>query len=147
MKTESYRSIAGMIFCPWILVAVWSLPYLSHSAFSKWVVINTFFAFTVFFFTAAVSHVILKTFCLTKGWHYPVVMFFVCLILYFGFSTFSASGYDELYHSQTQIVEDGNVTKAGYVLNFWNSVSGSLLSAGVFFVFWLIAVWKPRSAV
>lgn len=146
MKTESYRIIAGMVVCPWILVVAWSLPYLHHSAFSKWIVINTFAAFFVFFLTAAISHFVLRAFSLVKWWHYLVVMFCVCLLLHYGFSTVSASGYTELYHSQTQVVENGKITKAGHILNVRNAVSGSLLSAAVFFMFWVIAIWKSSGS-
>src|SRR5690606_13647493 len=147
MNTETYRIIAGMIICPWILVVAWSIPYIEHSAFPKWVVINTFTAFLVFFITAAISHFLLRAFSLVKWWHYSAVMFSVCLILYYGFSTLGASGYTELYHSQTQVVENGSITLVGHILNFKNAVSGSVLSAATFFIFWLIAVWKPNGRV
>ncbi|MDQ2078528.1 hypothetical protein [Marinimicrobium sp. ABcell2] len=145
MKTETYRIAAGMLICPWILAAAWSVPYLEHSAFVKWLIINTVLAFIVFFFTAAISHVILRVLFAAKWWQYPAVMFAVCLLLYFGLSTLSASGYTELYHSQTQVVEGGSITSAGYALNFKNAVLGALLSAAVFFLFWVISVWTPRS--
>lgn len=128
-------------------MVAWSIPYIEHSAFSKWVVINTFAAFLVFFFTAAISHFLLRALSLVKWWHYSVVMFAVCLILYYGFSTLGASGYTELYHSQAQVVENGSITRAGHILNLKNAVSGSLLSAATFFIFWLIAAWKPNGKV
>lgn len=128
-------------------MVAWSIPYIEHSAFPKWVVINTFAAFLVFFITAAISHFLLRAFSLVKWWHYSAVMFSVCLILYYGFSTLGASGYTELYHSQTQVVENGSITLVGHILNFKNAVSGSVLSAATFFIFWLIAVWKPNGRV
>ena len=134
-----------MFICPWVLVAAWSWPYLEHSAFSKWVVINTVFAFFIFFVTAGISHLILRFLKLSKGWHYVLIMFCVCLVLYFTFSVYSSIGYSELYHSQTQVVTDGKITAAGYILKLKNSLLGSLLSAGVFYLFWLIAVWRPSS--
>lgn len=132
-----------MVVSPWILVVVWSVPYLNHSAFSKWVVINTFVAFTVFLVTASISLLIIKVFSLFRWWHYSGVMFCVCLLLYYGFSTFGVVGYSELYHSQTKVVEGGHITTAGHILNFRTAVSGALLSAAVFLVYWFIAVWQP----
>jgi small-conductance mechanosensitive channel len=146
IKTEHYRIIAGMIVCPWILVVAWSIPYINHSAFSKWIVINTFLAFFIFFLTAGISHFVLRALSLVKWWHYSLIMFCVCLLLYYGILTSDASRYTELYHSQTLVVESGRITRAGHILNFGNAVAGSLLSAAAFLMFWMIAVWKPNGS-
>lgn len=143
MNIDTYRTIAGMIICPWVLVASWSIPYMNGSAFSTWVVFNAIAAFLVFFFTAGISHAVLKAFSLVKWWHYSVVMFCVCLVIFYGFTTLAVSGYTALYHSQIQIVENGSITRAGHLLNLRSAFSGSLLSAATFFIFWLIAIWKP----
>ncbi len=54
--------------------------------------------------------------------------------------------YESLFHSQTQVVENGEITKAGYILEFKNSVYGSALASLSMAIFWLLSVFKKKTS-
>jgi hypothetical protein len=143
MSARFLRIAIGMLIAPLTLAAAWSYPYLNHSAFAKWLVINTIMAYLAFTLLAAISHVILRFLRLAAAWQYCLVMFVVAFIVYISIAFVALSGYSDLYYSQTQVVKDGSVTPAGALLQVTESIQGAALLAAVFLVFWFIAVGKP----
>jgi hypothetical protein len=139
------RILVGILFAPWLYVIVWTLPMLDHSAFHKWVVINTFFAYLVFLVLAGVAHLMLRRLNRSSLWSYCVVMFIVAAFLDFVLSIWSLTGFSSNYYSQTQVVENGAITVAGYLLQIREALVHGLLSSGVMAIFWLAAIWNPNS--
>ena len=88
------RIAAGILLAPVVYIVVWSYPFIEHSAFHKWIVINTFFAYVWFLVFAAVSHVALKALDWTRIWQYSGVMLIVASIIGFAYSIYSLDGYE-----------------------------------------------------
>ncbi|MGY0627562.1 MAG: hypothetical protein ACW7DS_17775 [Paraglaciecola chathamensis] len=147
MKKSSaiIRILAGTLIAPWLYIIVWTMPVLDHSAFHKWVVINTFFAYIVFLIFAGISHFALKKLNATKLWSYCVVMFFVAVSLDLVLSIWSLSGYESNYYSQTQVVESGSITKAGYLLQVKEALINGAISSGTMAIFWFISIFSPKA--
>jgi len=141
------RIVLGVLLAPLLYVVVWTLPVLEHSAFHKWVVINTFFAYLVFLILAGLCHLVLKKLNATKIWSYCAVMFVVALALDLVLSIWSLSGYTSYYYSQTQVVENGSITSAGYMLQVKEALTNGVVSSGVMAIFWLVAIFNPRGKV
>jgi len=141
------RIILGVLIAPWLYIVVWTLPALEHSAFHRWVAINTFFAYLVFLVFAGISHLALKKLNSAKLWSYCSVMFVVAVALDLVLSLWSLSGYTSNYYSQTQVVEHGSITTAGYLLQVKEALINGIVSAGVMAIFWFISIFKPSSRV
>ena len=141
------RIVFGVLIAPWLYIVVWTLPVLEHSAFHKWVVINTFFAYVVFLVFAGLSHLALKKLNATKLWSYCAIMFVVAVALDLGLSLWSLSGYTSNYYSQTQVVEHGSITSAGYLLQVKEALLNGIVSSGVMAIFWFVSIFKPSSKV
>lgn len=140
------RIAAGTFLAPVVYVVVWSYPFIEHSAFHKWVIINTFFAYVCFLLFAAVSHVALKVLGWTRIWQYSGVMLIVASIIGFSYSILSLAGYESLFHSQTQVVQDGVITASGYVLYAKNSFINGVISAAAMAVFWMVSFYGTKIA-
>lgn len=147
MKKNSaiIRILVGALIAPWLYIIVWTMPVLEHSAFHKWVVINTFFAYTVFLIFAGISHIALKKLNATKLWSYCVVMFVVAVTLDLVMSIWSLSGYESNYYSQTQVVENGSITAAGYLLQIKEALINGAISSGAMAIFWFISIFSPKA--
>ena len=146
MNTRYIRIAVGMAVAPLVLAVIWTIPYWGHSAFDKWVVINTVLAYATFTVLAAISHVVLRVLRLRAAWQYCLVMFAVAFVVYAVFAFISVNGYRELYYSQTQVVKDGSLTNAGALLQITDSLQGAAILSAVFFVFWLVAVRESNKA-
>ena len=146
MNTRYIRIAVGMLIAPLVLAVIWTIPYRDHSAFDKWVVINTVFAYVTFTALAAVSHVVLWVLRLRAAWQYCLVMFGVAFVVYAVFAFISVNGYQELYYSQTQVVKDGSLTSAGVLLQITDSLQGAAILSAAFFVFWFVAVRESKKA-
>jgi hypothetical protein len=142
MNNRHVRVAVGMIFSPLVLAVIWTIPYREHSAFEKWVVINTVFAYVTFTVTAGISHFVLKALRLAAAWQYCLVMFCVALVANLGLGFYSLQGYSELYHSQTRVVQNGSITGAGFVLEITNAFQSAVLLSAVFLLFWFISVGR-----
>jgi hypothetical protein len=140
MNKTRIRTAVGMFFSPLLLAVIWSIPYLEHSAFTKWLVINTIFAYLTFTVAAGISHLIIKALRLASAWQYCLVMFCVALVVSLGFSFYGLQGYNELYHSQTQVIKDGSITSAGLILEITNATQTAALFAAAFLLFWFISI-------
>ena len=138
------RIVAGVLLAPVVYIVVWSYAYIEHSAFHKWIVINTFFAYLWFLVLAAVSHIALKLLGWTRLWQYSTVMLIVASIIGFAFSIYSLAGYDSLFHSQTQVVQNGVITESGYLLYAKDLLINGVISAGAMAVFWLVSFYGTR---
>lgn len=149
MKKHSaiIRIVLGIILAPCLYIVVWTLPVLEHSALHKWIIINTFFAYLVFLILAGLSHVVLKKLNATKIWSYCAVMFCVAATLDLVLSFWSLSGYTSNYYAQTQVVENGLITAAGYMLQVKEALINGVVSSGVMAIFWFVAVYSPRREV
>ena len=149
MKNHStlIRILCGVIIAPWLYILVWTLPVLEHSAFHRWIVINTFFAYLVFLVLAGISHLVLVKLKTTKIWSYCIVMFGVAVTLDLVLSLWSLSGYTSFFYSQTQVVDNGSITLAGYLLQFKEAFINGVISAGVMAIFWFIALYNSNSKV
>lgn len=141
------RVILGVLIAPWVYVIVWTLPVLEHSAFHKWVVINTLMAYFVFMVLAGMSHLALARLKATKIWSYCFVMFGVAVAVDLLLSLWSLSGYASFYYAQTQVVENNEITKAGYLLQLQEALIHGVVSAFAMGLFWLVAVFNPRGGV
>jgi hypothetical protein len=141
------RVILGTLIAPWAYVVVWTLPVLEHSAFHEWVVINTLMAYFVFIVLAGLSHLALVRLKATKIWSYCLVMFGVAVSVDFLLSLWTLSGYTSLYYAQTQVVENHEITKAGYLLQIQEALIHGAVSAFAMTLFWLVAVFNPRGSV
>jgi hypothetical protein len=141
------RVISGALIAPWVYVVVWTLPVLEHSAFHKWVVINTFMAYFAFMVLAGMSHLVLVRLKATKIWSYCLVMFGVAVSVDLLLSLWSLSGYTSFYYAQTQVVENHEITKAGYLLQIQEALIHGAVSAFAMALFWLVAVFNPRGSV
>jgi len=144
MNINHLRIIAGLVLTPIAMAIVWSIPFYDHSALKQWVLINILSAYGAFLFFAAISHLILRVLNLKAAWQYCLVMFCVALPIDIGFSIYSIQGYSSLYYSQTQVVEHGNITASGYMLQVTESLKSSAFLTLAFLLFWFIAVRKPR---
>ena len=145
MNNGHVRVAVGMLFSPLVLAVVWTIPYLEHSAFEKWAVLNTVFAYVTFTVAAAISHFVLKVLRLSAAWQYCLVMFFVALLANLALGFYGLQGYSELYHSKTQVVQNGSITGAGYILEITNAVQGAALLSAVFLLFWFISIGRRTS--
>ena len=145
MSAQRLRVFSTMLVLPLVLSAVWTIPYLHHSAFGKWAVLNTLFAYAAFFASAIVSHVLLRLLRMRAGWQFGVVKFCVAFAGFLSFALYSTRGYGELYHSNTQIVAQGALTEAGFRLYVVDSATQAALLSVLFFIFWLITVRAPSS--
>jgi len=134
----------GILLAPWLYVIVWTMPLLNHSAFHKWVVINVVFAYLAFLVLASIAHVVLSRLNSTSIWSYCLVMFLVAASLDFALSVWSLSGYYSNYYSQTQVVENGAITAAGYFLQIKEALIHGVISSGAMAIFWLAAIWQPN---
>ena len=141
-----YRIISGILIAPAIFIIAWTVPYLDHSAFHKWIAINTVFAYITFLILASISHLVLKTLQWSTLVQYCLVMFIVGIVLYFAFGLWSLQSYSELYYSQTQVVENGSITTSGYLLKIKESIISGILSMVCMAVFWFIAIFKTPGA-
>ena len=139
------RIMLGVILAPFLYIIIWTLPVLDHSAFHKWVVINTFFAYVVFFLLAGLSYLTLKKLKAKGIWSYCGVMLVVAVTLDLVFSLWSLRGYTSNYYSQTQVVENGSITLAGYLLQIKEALINGVVSSGVMAIFWFVAVFKPQA--
>lgn len=146
-RRATLRVITGALIAPWIYVAVWTLPLLDHSAFHKWVVANTLMAYFLFFALAGLSHLVLTGLKAKKIWTYSLVMFGVAVSIDLLLSLWSLSGYTSFYYAQTQVVENHEITKAGYVLQAQEALTHGAVSAIVMALFWLVAVFDPSGRV
>ena len=140
------RIIIGILVAPIIFVIAWSIPYLEHSAFHKWVVINTVFAYVAFLILASISHALLKILRWSTLLQYCLVMFFVGVIVTLAFSLWSLQGYSEFFYAQTQVVENNSITTAGYILKAKEALLSGLLSMACMAAFWFIAIFKTPGA-
>jgi len=145
MMVIGLRIATGILVAPLALAVVWTMPYVEHSAFAKWAVINTVLAYGTFSVTAAVSHVVLKVLRLERAWHYCSVMFCVAFLGYVAFAFYGLRGYSELYYAQTKVIENGSLTMSGFVLQLTQAAQGAALLSAAFLLFWFIAVHE-RSA-
>lgn len=141
---KKLRLFLGMLLAPTFFILVWTLPVLEHSAFKKWLLINTVLAYVAFFFLAAVSHVVLIKNGWKKLWQYCVVMSVVSFISNLALSIWSLRGYTSYYYAQTQVVEHGSITFSGYILQIQEALVHGAIAAIVMALFWLIAVFQPR---
>lgn len=146
-SNQVFRIVLGTLVAPWLYIVVWTLPVLDHSAFHKWVVINTFFAYVVFLVFAGLSHLALRKLGATKLWSYCAVMFVVALVLDLVLSLWSLSGYESNYYSQTQVVEYGSITGAGYLLQVKEALTNGVVSCGAMAIFWFVSIFKPATKV
>jgi len=135
----------GVFIAPMIFVVFWSYPFLEHSAFQKWVIINTVSGYVAFLILGFVSHVALKFLHWTKLWQYCATMAVVAFIAFGGYSISSLDGYQSLYHSQTQVVENGIITKAGYVLYARDAGINALIAVCSMAIFWFVAGMRSPS--
>jgi hypothetical protein len=142
MNNRHIRIAAGMLISPLVLAVVWCIPYFDHSAFIKWVLINTVFAYVTFSVTAGISHFIVKSLRFAFAWQYCLVMFGVALVANLGFGFYGLQGYDDLYHSQTQVIKNGSITGAGFMLEITNSVRAAALFSAAFLLFWFISIGR-----
>ena len=140
------RITVGILVAPTIFIFCWSIPYLEHSAFHKWIVLNTVFAYAVFLILASVSHMILKTLKWSTLFQYCLVMFFVGVIISFSYGLWSLQDYSSLYYSQTQVVENNVITTAGYILKAKEALLSGMLSMICMAVFWFITIFKTPGA-
>lgn len=145
--SKMVRIFLGILLAPLLYIIVWTLPLLEHTAFSKWIVINTFFAYLVFLILAGISHLVLKRFNATKVWSYILVMFVVAVCSDLILSIWSLSGFQSYYYAQTQVVENGSITAAGYVLQIEEALINGFVSSGVMALFWLVAVFNPKGNI
>lgn len=143
-RSSTIRIILGVVIAPWLYIVVWTLPVLEHSAFHKWVVINTFFAYIVFLVLAGMSHLLLAKFRATKIWSYCAIMFVVAFSMDVLLSLWSLSGFTSNYYAQTQVVEDGSITAAGYILQIQEALINGVVSAGVMAIFWFAAIYNSK---
>lgn len=142
---KNARLAAGILIAPVVFVVIWTYPYIEHPAFHKWIVINTFFAYVWFLVFAGVAHLVLKTLGWTKLWQYSAVMLIVASVIGFAYSIYSLQGYESLFHSQTQVVEEGVVTGLGYLLYIKDSFVNGIIAAGAMAVFWLVSFYPADS--
>lgn len=149
MKNRSaiLRVISGALIAPWVYIVAWTLPVLEHSAFHNWVVINTFIAYIAFMVLAGISHFVLARLKATRIWSYCLVMFGVAVSVDLLLSLWSLSSYTSFYYAQTQVVENYEITKAGYLLQFQEAVIHGAVSAFAMGLFWFVAVFNPRGGV
>ena len=149
MKRQSakFRILLGIFFAPWLYIAIWTLPLLEHSAFHKWVVINTFLSYVAFLSLAGLSHLVLAKIKTEKLWAYCLVMFSIALAVDLVLSILVLGGYESNYYSQTQVVENGAITFAGYILQLKEALSHGLISAGVMAIFWVLAIFKSSASI
>ena len=97
-----------------------------------------------FFVLAGLSHLTLKKLNAKGVWSYCGVMFAVAVTLDLVLSLWSLSGYTSNYYSQTQIVENGSITIAGYLLQIKEALINGVVSSGVMAIFWFVAVFKSQ---
>ena len=149
MKDRSgiLRIVLGALVAPWIYIVAWTIPVLGHSAFHKWVVINTALAYVIFMLLAGISHFALVRLGATKIWSYCIVMFTVALSIDFILSLWSLSWYTSLYYAQTQVVENHSITSAGYMLQIKEALIHGVISASAMAVFWFVAIFKSQGKV
>ena len=139
------RIIVGILIAPIVFIAAWSVPLVEHSAFYRWLGLNTIMAYFTFLLMAGLSHLVLSKLEWQKLWQYCSVMFLVALVMYLLFRLGSLSIYESMYHSQTQIVENGEITKEGYLLELKSSLYGSALASISMAVFWFVSFYKRSS--
>lgn len=141
------RVVLGVLIAPWVYIVVWSLPVLEHSAFHKWLVINTFMAYSAFMVLAGISHIVLARLKARKMWTYCVIMFGVAALIDLLLSLWSLSGYASFYYAQTQVVEHHEITNAGYFLQIQEALVHGAVSALAMALFWFFAVFSPKVGV
>jgi hypothetical protein len=139
------RIILGILLAPWLYVLVWMLPLLGQSAFHKWVVINASFAYLVFLVLSGVAHIVLTQLSKTSIYSYCTVMFMVAALLDFTLSVSMLSYFESNFYAHTQVVENGSITAAGYLLQIRESVIHGGISSAAMAIFWLVAIWKPKN--
>ena len=139
------RLLIGTLIAPWLFVLVWTLPMLDHSAFHQWAIINIFLAYLAFLVSAGMTHLVLRSFNRSSILSYCFVIFTVAVFLHLIISLWSLSGYSSNYYAQTQVVENGSITVAGYLLQIREAVIHGLVSAAAMAIFWLAAIWTPNS--
>ena len=141
------RIVLGIIIAPWVYLTNWVWPVMDHIVFSQWLIILMAAAYFVFLVLAGISHLILVYLKVTEIWGYCLVMFFVAFSLDLLISAWSLSNYESYYYSQTQVVENGVMTSAGFLLQSREALANGALSAGAMAVFWLIAIYKPCNRI
>lgn len=146
-RRTTLRVITGALIAPWIYVVVWTMPLLEHSAFHEWVVVNTLMAYFLFLALAGMSHLVLARLKAKNIWNYSLVMFGVAISIDLLLSLWSLSGYTSFYYAQTQVVENHEITKAGYLLEVQEALTHGAISAMAMALFWLVAVFNPRGRV
>jgi hypothetical protein len=140
------RIIIGILIAPIIFVAAWSVPLIEYSAFYRWLGLNIIMSYFTFLVMAGLSHLVLSKLQWHNLWQYCAVMFLVTLVMYLAFKLVSLSINESMYHSQIQIVENGEITKEGYLLELKSSLYGSALASISMAVFWFLSIFK-RSPV
>lgn len=136
------RITIGILIAPLVFVVAWSLPLIEHSAFYRWVGINVIFAYLTFLVMAGLSHMVLSKLKWHKLWQYCSVMFVITLFIYLLVKFGALSTYESLYYTQTQVIENGEITKAGYLLELKSSLYGSALASVSMCLFWFVSVFK-----
>src|SRR5690606_2643669 len=99
MQSAKLRIMLGIFFAPWLYIAIWTLPLLEHSAFHKWVVINTLLSYAAFLSLAGLSHLVLAKIKTEKLWAYCIVMFSIAVAIDLVLSIFALGGYESNYYS------------------------------------------------
>jgi len=141
------RIALGVFLSPLIIALIWTIPYWGHSALNFWALFNLVFAYVFFLFFAAICHLILRAYGWKKCWQYTSVMFVVSFVLNLMWSLYSTAGYDNLFYSQTLVVEFGQITNAGYLLKLQESLISSIIISLAMALFWYIAVHKTNNGV
>jgi hypothetical protein len=141
------RIALGVFLSPLIIALIWTIPYWGHSSLSFWALFNLVFAYVFFLFFAGICHLILRVYGWQKCWQYTSVMFVVSFVLNIMWSLYSIAGYDNLFYSQTLVVEFGQITNAGYLLKIEESFISSVIISLAMALFWYIAVHKTIDGV
>ena len=137
------RKLAGMLLAPLLYLLLWKLTSPGFDSAGSWL----FLVHITFFILAGFSHLVLRMFRLESFTAYCMVMFAVTLILDLSTSLWTASGYEALYHSRTQVVLHGLITPAGYTLIVTEAFKNAFSSALVMALFWFIACYhRPIKA-
>ncbi|TMP08204.1 hypothetical protein CWC11_05395 [Pseudoalteromonas sp. S3178] len=140
-RSAILRVVLGALIAPCIYVIVWNLAVLEHSALYKWTVINTLTAYIAFIVLSGMSHLNLARLRATKIGSYCLVMFGVAVSVELLLSLWSLSGYTSLYYAQTHVVDNHEITKAGYLLKIQEMlIYGAILAFARAF-FWFVAVY------
>ena len=133
------RILVGMLIAPLIYVLFLCIPALNEPDLGSWILFSSFLAYIYFFFAASITHIILRILKWRKYKHYCCVMFSVTFTADLSYSFWVLRGYESYYYFRTQVIEHGQFTTQGIILQFIEATVYGIVAAIAISVFFAIA--------